>query len=228
MSKKKQSFIKGAGLMITFTAILIFLFLPLVNGYNPMEYMDNLYNSISKGSAYYIPKVRETVHQYQGDTLALTISMGDAQQAERTSQLLSGKGVEVQVSEHRLTIAGPLNTVLLNALDDADTMYVNDAERITEKYSYNERLVLFDWWSALKAMQYELNKQKRFDAAKLVTLVQSKAVETSYNYYGITAENIGDKIGIVLISLVFYVVYTLWYGFGILYLFEGFGMNLGH
>jgi hypothetical protein len=57
--------------------------------------------------------------------------------------------------------------------------------------------------------------------------VQSKAVETSYNYYGITAENIGDKIGIVLISLVFYVVYTLWYGFGILYLFEGFGHEPG-
>jgi hypothetical protein len=228
MNKKQQSFSKGAALMVTFCVILIFLFLPLISGHNPMAYMDNLYNSISKGSAYYIPKVRETVQQYQGDTLALTISMNDPQQAERTARLLSGKGIAIQIAEHRLKIDGTLNTVLLNALDDADIMYVNAAERITEKYSYNERLVLFDWWSALKAMQYELNKQKRFDAAKLVTLVQSKAVETSYNYYGITAQNIGDKFGIVLISLAFYVVYTLWYGFGILYLFEGFGMNLGH
>jgi hypothetical protein len=30
-------------------------------------------------------------------------------------------------------------------------MYVNDAERILAKHGYSERLVLFDWWSTLKA-----------------------------------------------------------------------------
>jgi len=208
MRRQNQSLYKGVGLIGSFTVVLVLLFLPIFNGHNPMEYMDNLYNSISKGSAYYIPKVRETVSR-----------------SDRVQQLLALQG---RSEGERVAIEGDLNTLLSNALADADIMYVNDADNITAKYGYDERHVLFDWWSALKAMEYELNKQKRFDAAKLVSLVQTKAVETSYNYYGIKAENIGDKFGIVLISLVFYVIYTLWYGFGILYLFEGFGMNLGH
>jgi hypothetical protein len=225
MSRQNQSLYKGVGLMVSFAFVLVLLFLPMLNGHNPMEYMDNLYNSISKGSAYYIPKVRETVRHYQGDSLAVTITLSDEAQAGRVQQLLSEQG---RSEGHRVALSGKLNTLLSNALIDADIMYVNDAENITAKYGYDERQVLFDWWSTLKAMEFELNKQKRFDAAKMVSLVQTKAVETSYNYYGIKAENIGDKLGIVLISLVFYVIYTLWYGFGILYLFEGFGMNLGH
>jgi hypothetical protein len=228
MSSKNQSMYKGVGLMISFVVVLVFLFLPVIKGHNPMEYMDSLYNSISKGSAYYIPKVRETVSRYHGKALSVNITLTDNTQAVRIQGLLSSEGISAQAEGERLFINGELNTLLSNALSDADLMYVNDAEQVTARHGYDERQVLFDWWSTLKALEFELNKQKRFDAAKLVTLVQTKAVETSYNYYGIKAENIGDKIGIVLISLVFYVIYTLWYGFGILYLFEGFGMNLGH
>jgi hypothetical protein len=228
MSSKNQSMYKGVGLMISFVVVLVFLFLPVIKGHNPMEFMDSLYNSISKGSAYYIPKVRETVSRYRGNALSVNITLTDNTQAVRIQGLLSSEGISAQAEGERLFINGELNTLLSNALSDADLMYVNDAEQVTARHGYDERQVLFDWWSTLKALEFELNKQKRFDAAKLVTLVQTKAVETSYNYYGIKAENIGDKIGIVLISLVFYVIYTLWYGFGILYLFEGFGMNLGH
>jgi hypothetical protein len=225
---QKKSLVKGLGLMSSFVIILVLLFIPMLNGQNPMEYMDNLYNSISKGSAYYIPKVKETVRGYEGSAVAVTLTLADDRQAGRTQGLLGGQGVAASASGSRLAISGNLNSMLLHALEDADIMYVNDAERIVAKYGYNERLVMFDWWSTLKALEYELNKQKRFEAAKLVSLVQAKAVETSYNYYGIQAENIGDKIGIVLLSLAFYVTYTLWYGFGIMYLFEGWGMNLGH
>lgn len=228
MHRQKRALYKGIGLLLSFAVVLVLLFLPIIDGRNPMEYMDNLFNSISKGSAYYIPKVKETVQGYQGNPLALTLTMADEQQAGRLSGLLGGREVAVAVSGNQVAISGSLNTLLLQALEDADIMYVNDAERIVAKYGYNERQALFDWWSTLKALEYELNKQKRFDAAKLVALVQAKAVETSYNYYGIKAENIGDKIGIVLVALAFYVIYTLWYGFGIMYLFEGWGMDLGH
>jgi hypothetical protein len=32
----------------------------------------------------------------------------------------------------------------------------------------------------------------------------------------------------ILVALGFYVVYTLWYGFGIMYVFEGLGLKIGH
>ncbi len=228
MSTQKKSLYKGLGLMISFTVVLVMLFVPILNGQNPMEYMDNLYNSISKGSAYYIPKVKDTVRAYQDDAVDVTLALADDQQAARLQRLLAVQEMTVSSSGRQVAVHGDLKALLLQILEDSDIMYVNDAERIVAKYGYDERLVLFDWWSTLKALEYELNKQKRFNAANLVAVVQSKAVETSYNYYGIKAENIVDKIGIVLVSLAFYVIYTLWYGFGIMYLFEGWGMNLGH
>jgi hypothetical protein len=77
-------------------------------------------------------------------------------------------------------------------------------------------------------MSKSLNKQSMFDSAKVVDTVQTKAIEASYNYYKVEAQHISDDIGLVIFSLVFYVVYTLWYGFAILFVFEGWGLKLSH
>jgi hypothetical protein len=61
-----------------------------------------------------------------------------------------------------------------------------------------------------------------------VDSVKTKAVEAAYNYYKIEPQKIGDRIGMVIFSLIFYVAYTLWYGFGILFMFEGWGIRLEH
>ena len=137
-------------------------------------------------------------------------------------------GALVNVSGNRLKVEGDLGKILANCLADADHMYINDGQAVASKYGYNERQVLFNWWQALKAMDKDLKKQKQFEAAKAVTLVVNKAVETSYNYYRIEPQKISDRAGVVLFSLVFYVVYTLWYGFAIMYMFEGWGLRLEH
>jgi hypothetical protein len=33
---------------------------------------------------------------------------------------------------------------------------------------------------------------------------------------------------LIIFALAFYVVYTLWYGFGLMWLFEGLGLKIGH
>ena len=53
-------------------------------------------------------------------------------------------------------------------------------------------------------------------------------MECAYNYYGVVPQNIMDKWGIVVFSLVFYVIYTMWYGYSILFMFEGWGLKLEH
>ena len=58
--------------------------------------------------------------------------------------------------------------------------------------------------------------------------MNKKAIECSYNYFGIEAKKISDSVGIVTFSLVFYVGYTLWYGFAVMFMFEGWGMRLEH
>jgi len=51
------------------------------------------------------------------------------------------------------------------------------------------------------------------------------AIEPAYNFYGIQAVKISEKAGVATGLLVFYVLYTIWYGFGVLYIFEGLGLS---
>jgi hypothetical protein len=58
--------------------------------------------------------------------------------------------------------------------------------------------------------------------------VKKKGVECAYNYYGIEPMKVSNHLGVVIVSLVFYVLYTVWYGFAIILVFEGCGLKLSH
>ncbi len=228
MIAKKKEFFGGSLMLLAFIAVLIIIFSPVFKGQNGLEYLDALYNSISKGSAYYIPKVKEEAGKFAGKSIAVTLSMTDEKQAEQTALLFKKGGAATTVTGASLQITGDSGKILENALADADDMYNNDGKEVSLKYGYNERQVLFNWWKAFKEMDKGLKKQKQFKEAKIVALVVKKAIEPSYNYYQIEPQKISDRFGIVIFSLVFYVIYTLWYGFAIMYMFEGWGLRLEH
>jgi hypothetical protein len=228
MIANKKEFFGGFALLAAFIVVLIIIFSPVFNGKNGLEYLDALYNSISKGSAYYIPDVLKETAQFKGQSIDVTMDLGDEKQAQNTSLLFRKGGASVTVAGASLRVNGDVGEMLANALADADEMYHNKGDAVSGKYGYNERQVLFNWWKALNAIDKGLTKQKKFKEAKGVALVVKKAVEPSYNYYTIEPQKISDRIGIVIFSLVFYVVYTLWYGFAVMYMFEGWGMRLEH
>ncbi|BBO66601.1 hypothetical protein DSCA_05310 [Desulfosarcina alkanivorans] len=224
----KSKFYTGIILMILFTAVFICIFMPLFDGKNGLEYLDNLYNSISKGSAYYVDAVRTEVETIQSPEMTVTLTMKSEVQAQQTVPLFMKAGAQVGRDGAHLTVTGNMVRVLGHCLDDAQFMYDNDGASVSSKYGYAEKAVLYNWWSALKAMDFDLKQQKKFNAARIAEMVNKKAVETAYNYYGIEGQKISERFGVVLFSLIFYVVYTLWYGFGIMYLFEGAGLQLEH
>ncbi len=228
MIAKKKEFYSGLGLLLVFILVLTLIFSPVIKGKNTLEYLDSLYNSISKGSAYYIPKLKKEAGRFIGASLSVTLAMKDEKQAQQTALLFVTSGSSIDVSATKLKVTGDLGKILMNCLADADAMFKNDGKVIFDKYGYDERRVLFNWWIATNAMDRELKKQKKFDEAKVVVLVRKKAVEAAYNYYKIKPQNISDRLGVVIVSLLFYVIYTLWYGFAIMYMFEGWGLKLGH
>ena len=228
MIEKKKKFFGGFILLIGFVVILVVIFSPVFKGQNGLEFLDDLYNSISKGSAYYIPKVKAETDTFSGRSVTVTIEMKDESQTQQTAALFMKADALVNISGTRLKIEGDLGKIFENCLADADRMYMNDGQAISTKYGYDERQVLFNWWQALSAMDKALTKQKQFKESKAIDLVLKKAVETSYNYYQIEPQKISDRAFIVLFSLVFYVIYTVWYGFAIMFMFEGWGMELEH
>ena len=228
MISQPKKFYGGLGLMAGFIVVLILIFAPILKGQNSLDYLDSMYNSISKGSAYYIPDLRKDSQQMSDVTVDVTLSLADARQAQQTALLMEKSGATAQVSETKITVKGSLGKILETCLDDADLLYLNKGKAIADKYGYDEKRVLFNWWSAFKSLDKELKDQEQFQAAKIVSLINKKAVETAYNYYKIEPQKITDRLGVILLSLVFYVVYTMWYGFAIMYMFEGWGMKLEH
>ena len=228
MIANKKIFYLGFGLIVIFTIVLVILFMPVFGGQNALENLDMLYNSISKGSAYYIPKAKKAAQPLHGTQISVDLKLDSDKQAGQIAALFEKGGALVEVSGANLKVTGDLGQILENSLKDADYMYHNDGKSVSEKYGISEKQALYNWWNALKALDFALKKQKKFEAATVVDLIQKKAVETAYNYYGIEPQKITDRFGIVTFSLIFYVVYTLWYGFAIMYMFEGWGLRLEH
>jgi hypothetical protein len=125
-----------------------------------------------------------------------------------------------------LQISGNLGAVMSRILQDADDMYKNDGKKVADRYGIDEKEAMSSWWNVLKIMDKELKKQSKIAEAKIVSDVMKKAVEPAYNYYKVEAQQVADKAGIMTGLLIFYVAYTMWWGFAIFYMFDGIGLTM--
>jgi len=233
MIHNKKEFTGGLVLIVTFFIVLITMFQPIFDGHNALGYLDNLYNSISKGSAYYVDNLKEEAKTVSGTQINVTMKMESETQAADSVVLITAAGATASAQGKELTVSGDYFAILSASLEDADKMYHNDGAALKAKYpvleSKDDRQALYNWNTILAGLDKGLTDQKAFAAAKVAYNINSKVVETAYNYYNVVPEQIRDKAGIVIFSLVFYVVYTIWYGFGILFIFEGWGLKIsGH
>jgi hypothetical protein len=226
MIRDKKAFTQGALLTVSFFVVLAVMFSPLFGGENAFHASDRLFNTISKGSTYYIPDLQEKAKEWDGKEVNLEISLSPDRLADNAVKVLMTAGVLVGREEQALKIRGDFGKILSAALADSDAMYHNRGEEVSSRYGIPEKEALFAWWSTFMQMDKALKEQKEFKAAKFLHEVVAKGVEVGYNYYGIAPESAKSKAGILAFALVFYVIYTLWFGYAILMLFEGFGLEM--
>ena len=224
-----KEFSLGLGMLVGFFIALAAFFAPLFEGgKNGLDYLDGTFNSISKDSAYYIPAVIQSSKKHNGTQVTVTLSAKDDGQAGRMEKLFASGGATVVRDGAKLVVSGDMGQLLAAALADADLMFRNDGQAVTAKYGIEPRRVLYDWHQALGSITRDLNRQEKFPEAKAARDVQTKAVETAYNYYGIQAVPMSELLVVALLAMAGYVLYTIWYGFAILFLFEGWGLKLEH
>jgi hypothetical protein len=227
MIANKKKFYTGLGMMIVFTLLLVGMFLPIFDGQNMLENSDNLYNKVSKASAYYIDDVLEDSDHYVGTVIDASITMASATEAEQTALLYEAGNAQTTVSGADLEISGDLGNILNNAAQDADMLYNNDADTLAQKYGYEGQRVIYNWNQSLVELDEYLKQEDLIDEAKAVAEVNEKAIQPAYNYYGIEPENVSEKAGIMVGSLFFYIFYTVLYGFALMFIFEGWGLKIG-
>ena len=233
MASSTQLKARGLLLLASFFAVLVAIFMPLFPGVhggkvNGLDYLDNFFNQLSKGSAYYIDKQMKKVEKYAGQEFSTSMKMKSTDEAAITAKLFTTNNIPAEVDDVKVKVKGDFGAMLTIMLKDADLMYKNDGAAISAKYGVDERKALISWYNALSAMEKDLTKAEKFDQAQVVKNAMTKAVEPAYNYYKVEAKSVKAEMMLLIASLAFYVIYTMWYGFGLLYLFEGIGIKLEH
>jgi len=224
--RDKKVFVKGVVLLVTFLVVLVLMFLPLFAGRNSLEAADRLFNSICKRSIYILPDVIKKNELYKGKTFSANVKFKYPSMPDQASRILKATEAKVSPSEAQFKVEGDLGTVLGAALSDSDAMFRNREQEVSARYGLSGKEALFCWWNLLKEVEKDLRRRSQFKEADWVSDVVNKGVEPGYNYFGIESESAGSEVGILTFSLIFYVIYTLWWGVAIMYLFEGMGLQL--
>ncbi len=223
--KNKKYFSIGVLLALGFFGLFLLIISPVFKDKNGLEYADDIFNKLAKGSSYFVPKVAKNNEKLMGKQFSVTITYDKAEDAQRTAKLFMASGAKVEQKEGSLKIEGDLGKVLAAVTKDSDFMYKNDGESVKNAYGYDEKKVMKDWWQALNKIDKAFQASKLFDDAKTVSDVNKKVVEAGYNFYKIEAVQVSERAGVMTGLLLFYVLYTLWWGFAIFYLFEGIGLT---
>jgi hypothetical protein len=236
----------GIVLALSFWVVLFLVFSPIFpktaegQTQNGLQWADEMFNQLAKGSSYFIPKVAKSNEKFMGKMFSATINVskpedkpGDAEKrAERASKLfMINPGAKVEVKGSELKIEGDLGQVLKAALEDSDFMFKNEGDKIKAKYAEamatdDVKQMFRQWNNVLPKIDKTFKKEGKIEEAKIVSDVTKKAIEASYNFYGVETVKVKDKAGLMTFLLVFYIVYTLWWGFAIFFIFEGIGLSM--
>jgi hypothetical protein len=184
-----------------------------------------MFNSLSKGSAYFIEEEMVKAEKMVGQEINVTINAADGTVAQTWEKLYTTAGANVSINGNEVTIKGDLGTLFKAAITDSDAMYKNQGDQIGSKYGLDARVAAYGWHASLKSMSGALDKQERFKESAAIQSVLKKALEPSYNYYSIEPKKVADYAGVVFLLLAFYLLYTMWYGFAIYFLADGFGIT---
>ncbi|MEN6440456.1 MAG: hypothetical protein ABFD97_17925 [Syntrophobacter sp.] len=228
--RHKKTFSMGALFGVTFLVILSVIFSPIFGeGKNGLEFSDDLFNKLSKGSSFFIPDVRKNTLPFEGQSFTASVKTANPDLAVK---MLMTAGAQVGRDDTRLKVTGDLGKLLAAVLIDSESMYHNKGSELTARYGFtgeadsSAKKALKTWWEILNTMIFDLQVQKKIEQATATDQVLKKGIEPAYNFYGVAAESVSSKALLMISLLVFYVIYTMWWGYAIFYMFDGIGLSM--
>lgn len=225
--KKTKYFLLGIGLASTFFTVFAFMFTPFFgDNLNAFKASDQMFNSISKGSINYTPKLIEQAQEFNNTIISVIILRSDKHLIPQAQTLFQSNSIFSSIVDEGLLVEDSLGKILHAVLTDSLAMFNNNGLSLSNKYSMDAKEAMYVWWCSLKNIDMSLKNQKMFKQAAFIEDVVTKSVEVAYNYYGITPESALENVAKLTFALVFYVVYTMWWGYAIMFLFEGFGLAM--
>lgn len=243
----KSTFVKGLALMVSFCIVFAVIMSSIFkdqNG-NPqtgLEFADEFFNKLAKNSSDYFDQVKETAAKQKGKSLSVvaTIAKPDPkdepdaaraqakanQEAQDVAKALQTAGAQVDVKDNVLTVKADFGAMLDYTAAKSQFAFGLVGAEADKPENQALRKTLKNIWKGYNAMIKPLQKDGKLAEAKALDNVMKKGLEPAYNFYGIVGESVSKNIFLLTFLLSFYVVYTMWYGYGIFYMFDGIGLSM--
>jgi hypothetical protein len=170
--------------------------------------------------------VAKSVKAFDGKQVNVEVKMKSPEDVKTSMLLLEKVGAKGEAKGDSITVTADLGAMLGKVVADSDILYKDETDKLTAAYGMDGKAAMKGWWTLLNAMIKPLQKVKQIEEANVVNAVNQKAIEPAYNFAGIPAENILTKIPTVAGLLIFYVIYTMWYGYAIFDMFGGMGLSM--
>jgi len=218
----KKEFTLGAILTVTFFALLFIMHtntLISIKGKSLVHYTDEMFVSVSKGSVYFIPELVKIADKYIGKPLDVKIKKDD-----KKALLFEKVNASVELKNGELKIKGDLGEILKTVLKDADAVFKGKDRGLYDRYGYAGKEVIHQWWLSLIEIEGVYKKAKKFDEIKTLKTIRIKALEPAFNFCGVEAASASQHALGISAVIVFYVIYTVWWGYAIYFLSEGVGL----
>ena len=222
----RRKFHLGLVGLMTFLVVLAFWLFPMLSQKTGLEWADELFNQLAKNSIYFMPTATRRATKFEGVVVDLGVDPrwtgGDA----RIAQIVQRNGMSARViGDGRVRIVSDLGLLAKAAADDADLLFKGQEQDLSDKYGMGGKEVIYYWWTAFDGLVRRYIQENRPSEADFARFMTTRVLEPSYNFGGIPSRNISENVGIVVFLLGFYILYTLWLGFSIMFLFEGIGIR---
>jgi hypothetical protein len=225
IQNKKKFWVGGGGLLL-FSLILGFWLSPWGNHRSGLERVDQLFNQMAKNSTYFIPDALRLAQKFEGTTVDFgTHSRWPGDNARIAQVLQANRFSATLLEDGRVRIKGDLGLMGKCASLDADLLFKARESDLRAKYGGNENEAIYYWWVAFEGLTRRFIQEDRSSEADFTRFLTTRVLEPAYNFAGIEPRSIGENIWTVAFFLAFYLLYTLLYGFSILFLFEGLGIQ---
>lgn len=222
----KKRFILGLLGLLTFLVVLAFWLFPVIYEKTGLEWADELFNQLAKNSIYFMPGAMRRAAKFEGVSVDLGVNPRWPGGDERIVQIVQGNGMSARViGDGRVRIVSDLGLLAKAAAEDADLLFKGRERELRNKYGMSGKDVIYFWWTAFDGLVRRYIQENRPVEADFARFMTTRVLEPSYNFSGIQSRNISENVVIVVFLLSFYILYTLWLGVSIMFVFEGFGIR---
>jgi hypothetical protein len=216
--------------LVGFFVVLTLWMSPLAGERTGLQWADDFFNRLSKNSSDYMERMKAECARYEGRRFEASAAVRKPEDAARLAGMLSAGGLQASADAdgRAVRFSGDLGLAGRAAVADADALFHDRGAELEDRYKMPGREAVYWWWTAFDGVYKSCVKARDVQGSNFASSVMTRACEPAYNFAGIPATAAAEAKGRLVLLLGFYLVYTVWYGFAIMWIFEGLGIVPRH